>query len=448
MLNPKAWQSTGLLIFVLVTCTALVAASGYRVQRNYYNGPQQPPRVGGGFCDFFNGVYYPTRAFFAQDNPYTPQYAEQYPVSRPVPPFSPLVFAIHAPFACFAPDLSAKLYFVWLMVLTCALAALMLGVSGRPVTLATVAAVASYLLFTRSGQVTVFNGYFSFLLAMGVIVALHYGQRRPLLSGLGLALASCKPTYAIPLVLLMLCRGHLKATAIGVCLSALFLASGLGWLAADDGFPGAVANFVQSEQAHGEYPNLWPVNTWTRIDLLAIAAKWKQWQPEGMLVTLGPMLVILAVPCGLLLATKGQSSSRSSDTGASGLVGLLCMLAMLVSIYHHFYDALILVVPTLAMIGTPTGDWQRIGRLPRAALACLINLPLLNYLSSYSILQRLDLQAGSPAYAAITSINGICLAIALAFAAVLVWRQHARQCARGSAVVCPAAGLATTPDGT
>ena len=88
---------------------------------------------------------------------------------------------------------------------------------------------------------------------------------------------------------------------------------------------------------------------------------------------------------------------KSFDSGSSGLLGLLCMLALLVSIYHQYYDALMLIVPSSAMILRPTGDWQHVHVRHRAALLILINTPLLNYLSARLILNQLGQSPGMPA---------------------------------------------------
>ena len=65
------------------------------------------------------------------------------------------------------------------------------------------------------------------------------------------------------------------------------------------------------------------------------------------------MLAVLAFPCGLILMLTKPSSQQRLDSGAAGIIGLICMLSMLVAVYHHFYDAIILVVPTTAMILRP-----------------------------------------------------------------------------------------------
>ena len=88
-LERKA-PSSRLWIVTFAAFLCLTAATTFRVVHSHYPGPGQPREAGMGFCDFYNGVYYPTKAFLAKDNPYSEAYAEQYPVSRQVPLFSPL----------------------------------------------------------------------------------------------------------------------------------------------------------------------------------------------------------------------------------------------------------------------------------------------------------------------------------------------------------------------
>jgi hypothetical protein len=418
-LRPRELKrsSSRLWIVAFAAFLCLTVATGYRVVHEHYPGPGHPREAGMGFCDYYNGVYYPTKAFLAQDNPYSDTYAQQYPVSRQVPLFSPLVFFIHSPFTLLDTKTSAIIYSGWLMALVLALAVLTLKVSGRQITAFTFFAVAGYLLLTRAGQVTLYNGYFTLELVIGAILALHYGNKKPALAGVGLALASCKPTYAIPLTILMLAKRNVKATLIGVSLSALFMAAGILWLAIDDSVLHVIQIFGQSQEAHGEFPNLWPLNTWTRIDLLAIVSKWFDWRPTDS-ATLLTMLGVLGLPCGLLFMLT-KPSTRQLDSGAAGIIGLICMLSMLVAVYHHFYDAIILVVPTAAMILRPTSDWKHISTIHRTVLAGLINFPLLNYFSARLVVGFSGLEPDMPAYTLITSVNGICLTLALVYGTAL-----------------------------
>ncbi len=57
---------------------------------------------------------------------------------------------------------------------------------------------------------TLFNGYFTWELAWGTLMAVHYGKTRPTWAAVGLMLAAGKPTYALPLGFLLLCRGHFR----------------------------------------------------------------------------------------------------------------------------------------------------------------------------------------------------------------------------------------------
>lgn len=411
-------RSNRLRVAAVVAFLMVTFATGYRVVHRHYPGPGHSRDQGMGFCDFYNGIYYPTKAFFATDNPYSAEYVGEYPVSRQVPLFSPLVFMIHWPFALLDGRAAAVAYFGWLMFVTFALATLALKIADRRITTTAVLAVTAYVLFTRGGQVTFYNGYFTFELVIGAVVALHFGDRKPGLAGVGLALASCKPTYAIPLAILMLSKRDFKATLIGVGLSALFMAVGIGWMSLSDSVLHVIQVLGQSQQAHGEFPDLWPVNTCTRIDLLAIVSKWFGWRPHDS-STLTVMLGLLALPCALLWKLT-HSDARRFDQGAAGIVGLVCILSMLLCVYHHFYDAIILIVPSLAMVFTPKSDWKRIGRIHRYVIVGLINVPLLNYFSARMVIGFSGLEPLMPAHVWITSINTVCLTIALLYCFVLV----------------------------
>ena len=64
-------------------------------------------------------------------------------------------------------------------------------------------------------HITLFDGYFTFELVLATFLAIHWADRRPLLAGLALMIASGKPTFLLPLGFLLLARGNYKALLWG-----------------------------------------------------------------------------------------------------------------------------------------------------------------------------------------------------------------------------------------
>ncbi len=204
------------LIFVL-----LIALTVYRTVRRY-----QPPgkfdTANQGYCDFHNGIYYPALAWREGVNPYGQYYADNYPVDRQIPAFSPIVLALHAPLT-WLPLRAAEVVYFLLSTGLLFSSARLLAISIQPRSVSTSWSttlwIASLLALSRPGHVTLFNGYFTWELAWGTLMAVHYGKTRPTWAAVGLMLAAGKPTYALPLGFLLLCRGHFRTVVLGTALS-------------------------------------------------------------------------------------------------------------------------------------------------------------------------------------------------------------------------------------
>ena len=87
-------------------------------------------------------------------------------------------------------------------------------------TIAATLGLTALLLLSRPGHMNLLLGQVTAQVVIGAYVALRWARTRPLLAGMGLALATLKPTYGVPLALLMLFgRGDLGAVVVGVALS-------------------------------------------------------------------------------------------------------------------------------------------------------------------------------------------------------------------------------------
>ncbi len=138
----------------------------------------------------------------------------------------------------------------------------------------------------------------------------------------------------------MLCRGNWRALFIGVGLSILGSLLPLLWLSLFSSPSEWLASMRDGQELHMVDPRELPVNTWTRIDLSAIVAKWCGANPSEIL-QLAAMMLLMIFPAAALRKLRSQGDHVGAYT-MSGAVGLL---AILVTLYHHVYDALILVGP-------------------------------------------------------------------------------------------------------
>lgn len=403
-------------------------------------GPFDPARQG--FCDFHNGVYFPSLAFARRISPYSQGYADTYPVSRQVPPYSPWIIALHVPFALLPLAIAEVCYFLFMIACVVAIAWILVRDTGdwsKPQMGLGLWPVVALIVWSRPGHVTLFNGYFTFELVLGTFLALSAAKSRPWLAAVGIGLASGKPTYFLPLVLLMAARGDYAALSRGVVLSTFGGLLSMLWLTGPS-VP-AMKQFVDDvfggQAVHMNDPLESPVTSWIRIDLPAVLAKGVQ-RDLNEIVQVGCMAILLAVPAWMLWRTRRHHSAA----GVTDLSGSLILIASVTAIYHNAYDAILLVAP---LVGWWTLRWDAMPdprQLDRAIVGCLL-IPLVNPLSTFAFLQRFEWN--SLAYQVITSINAIAIFTALVLVIWRMWRSG-HQTSRLSAGVIRPAGRTAVPD--
>lgn len=407
----------------VVACIFVLLLTAIRIQQQYHPGGPYRSELAG-MVDFHNGVYQPTRAFMQKVSPYGNAFAESFPVERPAPAYSPLVFLIHVPLAIVPLPLADALCFLLVAALFWAIAKWSVAeadsTTNNQVANSWLLVVMLFIAVSRPGHTTLVSGYFTAELALGVILAFHYARKNPLLSGVGIALASCKPTFAIPLGLTMLARRDFVALFWGVAFSMVGALIAGCWLASDMGWTGLLESIKEGQSAHMADAFEYPVNTWTRIDIVAIVAKWLESNPSELTQLLW-MLPLIALPCFTLWKIAGWRLSPNRQEESCGVnrnslhavtdsaSAMIASLAITVTLYRHVYDALLLLpcIVTLGFRRTPFSRPERI------FLLTLVGAPFWNYLSSETILNRID---GGPIwYGVLTSMNAVALAIALLY---------------------------------
>lgn len=404
----KLLENRFVVAIMLLGSIGLIAVTGYRTYRSY----AQPSRTfdweSRGLSDFHNGTYFPTKAFRNQINPYSNQAVEEYTMSRPAPPFSPTVFILHLPFSYFDLYVADVLFFAYNVFLLFALAYCSIRMATDEVKIGVLLFVFNLLLVSRPGHITLFTGYFTLELALGSVLALHFGKSRPVLAGLGMLLALGKPTYIVPLIILMLCRRNVKAVLIGCLFCFIGGAAGLGWLAMDSSMGEVIQGVKEGQQALHDDPTELPLNTWTRVDYLGMLAKFLDWVPDDKSYLLG-MLGFLSIPGFALFI----GSKYEKNQGATSLSAYIVLIAMAVSIYHQVYDCLLIAVPWVGLLLFREKAKIPLGRFEGIAISVIAAVPLFNYVSTISIRNLLKLEQHSLLWQSITVVNGTCLLVVL-----------------------------------
>jgi hypothetical protein len=382
-----------------------------------------------GMCDFHNGLYFPATALMQGQSPYGSQYAEQFPVARQIPFFLPSILLLHSPLTWLPLHVAEVVFFsfsVLLILVIAALIASLLANAGDTyrVRLDHVLAIAAVTVMSRGGHITLFDGYFTFELVLATFLAIHFGQRKPLIAALALALIASKPNYILALGFLLLARGNVKAVVWGAVFTIIAAGVPMLWLAFNEGggdigagMETLRAQIEQTQEIHRGQKDESPVYSWTRIDLLAIVAKWMGSDPREAthLIVMGGILA----PVLWLLNGRRR---LGIDDGLLGMTGALIVTTTLVSIYHQSYDGLLLIAPLAGIFfAAQTQTWRSKPPWVRWAAAALMLVPLYNYLSTRVVLGALGwgLDADDSAGARVfTSINGVALAVLLV---LLLW---------------------------
>src|SRR5262249_46322607 len=150
-------------------------------------GRPHVPRYG--LQDFRDAVYFPVVALLEGHNPYdVADYLARYPVGRKFPLYSPITLFVHLPFGLLPQDAASVAYLVVNLLLVLVLAATSLSLTGVRTTWTATLGLATLVLVSHPGEMTLFIGQPSIYVALGVYLAFHFARTRPLVAGLGLAL--------------------------------------------------------------------------------------------------------------------------------------------------------------------------------------------------------------------------------------------------------------------
>ena len=393
--------------------------------------------------DFYSATYYPVRAFLEGENPHDHvRLKALYPQVEDYPPYLPLNLVLHLPFGLLPPRAAAITYFSFSVLLTLLLAVAALRLAGIPSSLRRVTLVAALLLLSRPGHWTLISGQHAILLTLLTYLALLNARQSPIHSGLALGICMYKPTFGVPLAVLMLASGYARAVGVGALVTGavnipLFL------LLADRA--GGVGPFVQKLFAgYHTWQNVPGMDlgsslnpySFQRVDVTVLVSRFVGHSlPAGLSLTLAAA-VLAAAGLGLFRLAKHQG--RAAADLSIGLVSLGVLLAA----YHMAYDLVLLTAPVAALVARGLPKLAQLGG--RLGFLVLFAIPGLNWVVTESVLRAWA--PARPVWLAVASVNSFCLvalfcgylAVALAYTRL----QTALAVASGTPVP---AGASTPP---
>lgn len=402
-----------------LTATALVGflvvaiASWVRVtQHMNLPGDLVPGRWA--LVDFRDAVYYPVEFFLDGGNPYdVEEYLATVPAGTPFPPYSPLTLLIHLPFGWLPHIVSQLTYFGLTIVLTPVLALLTLWICGIRPRPGPVIVLATLILLSRPGHWNLMLGQTTVELVIAAYLALYLAHRRPRVSGLALAWSTFKPTFGIPLAILMLAHRSGRAIRFGVVFAAAAtLIPTVALLPASGGLAGLVDSIADSYRLLENTESSSAAASPHRIDAFSLLSRWFGNQLDP-LIELAMFIVLISVAVVAIIHVRRIARGRAVD--------LFCLsvacLAILTSSYQLGYSLLLLILPLTAIFfNCWAPGLSTISPKLRWFLTSLLVLPFLNFLAAPRIFGQFPPE--SVGRLTLTSING--LAVLLAYG-LYIW---------------------------
>ena len=362
------------------------------------------------YAAYRDATYYPVIALLDGKNPYDAElYMKTYPVGDVLPPYLPITLALHLPFGLADFQTSVVLYFLLTLLLTVILSAMILRIADLPLTVPWVFGISSALLLTRPGQNNLLLGECTVPMAIGVYLLMCSRWRKSNLAILGFIMMAIKPTYGLPLGILLLARKDYRTILLGGIITAVLTLGITGVLVHHAGGVGPlVSSLVESYHASENHPDSDPATSPSRIDAKGVIGRILQTDP-GVAVELVLLAVLLGLGC---LALRRFDTLPESPGKDSLILGVVCLVT-LTSIFHQPYDLLLLVGPWFLLVtGEKLPPWNSHPRLRWFTLV-LLTIPLVNYLGSATAFDYLGIEIGTPAWIVLSSVNGVVLLAAL-----------------------------------
>ncbi len=340
--------------------------------------------------DFRDAIYYPVVALRDHVNPYDAgSYFRHYPVGQEFPLYTPVHLLLHLPLLAFSLSTARAIDLGWNLLLVVALAATALRLAGHRLALASVFGLGVLVLLSEPGKFDLRTGQPTLIIVISAYLAWRArapGRERdrtataiaiaiatvPTLVGvIALAIVWSKPTFALPLTVLLLVRGQRRVALLGTALGAALSALVLPWLV---DAAGGVSELVQSWEDSARITSQSVqsrLGSGLRIDAANTFVRVSHLHPSELVGSIG----------GLMLMVVGAWTLRRLHRGDPGgdpdeLTLTLGCLLILTCLYHVPYDELLLVGPMVLLARRAPVHGIAWPRRTRVAVFVLLLIPL------------------------------------------------------------------------
>lgn len=404
-----------------------VVATTVRISHNA-DIPGDPHVQQYGFQDFRDAFYYPSRAILDGVNPYDPVgYQAHYPVARPNSPYAPHSFVLHLPFQLFDYGPARWVHYAVNLALLLLLTRLTLKALGRPATIAALFFLGALVLLARPSHQTLFLGQVTFLVTLGVYLALTDDGDRSWWAAAGVALAAVKPTYGAPLLVLLLAQGRFRTVLRGTAIATAIVLPVLPTLAGSAGGLVPLVRSIFASYSIMEKDDAANASTSIiRLDAPAMVARLAATPPSDPIeAAIGLAVLALGGAAFVRLARDRSAEGRARAITMAILTIMLCT-------YHLAYDGVLLALPAAAIVlgarpDRPGPGWTGVP----AWITMLLLVPAVNYIATDTMMARLGFP--DPLHAAITVANGVALFTVFLAMSVTALRRPAHATAAAEA---------------
>jgi Glycosyltransferase family 87 len=376
-----------------------------------------PSRQDVGFqTDFRDAVYYPVVAFTDGANPYDPgAYYRAYPVGQEFPLYSPVHLIVHLPLAALSLADARATYFALNLGLILVLAGASLHLARYRVGIDTVFALGALLLLSAPGKLDLRNGEPTLLIVLACYVALAARADQTGRAATALVVALTKPTFGVPLAIVLTCRRRLRATLIGVGAAIAISAAAAVSLARAAGGAGELIDSLRTDLDVTSRSFQSRLGSDLRLDGANTLARVTGLRPSDSVAT-AVGLVLLAIGAWAVWRLR----SRDPGSDRSELAISLAVLVVLVPIFRVGYDLLLLTWPILLLLRRRPSDAIP-SRPLRIALVVLLLIPMVDPLSWSAVGEVLG-RKGIAAHLLGPTTIGLCLLAAFSITCLVALR--------------------------
>lgn len=366
--------------------------------------------------DFRDAVYYPVVAFTEGVNPYDPnQYYRSYPVGQEFPLYSPVHLVLHLPLASLSLAQARAAYFGLNLALILVLAGVSLRLAGYRAEISGVFTIGTLLLLSGPGRLDLRNGEPTLLIVLACYLALSARAAHPGRAATGLTAALTKPTFGIPLAILLVVRRRFRAALIGIGAATAISVVAAIPLAQSAGGLGPFVDSLREDIDVTSRSLQSRIGTPLRLDGGNAMARATGLRPsETAASALGLVLLAFGVWAIWRLHTRDPESDRTE------LAVTLACLVIVVPIFHVGYDLLLLTWPILLLLRRRPGDaiWPS---WLRTALVGLLMLPMVDP-TGWSVFGDVLGRRGVASHLLGPTASGLCLLAAFGICCFTAFR--------------------------